>query len=518
MQILRKNVPGLIALSALACAGTLGCNGSSGIMASRYVKAVDVAAGASTTIAVSALESAELSGTTLEIPPGALGAAARVTLELQRADLGPIDDSAGAGPVAVWGPEGTTFTGGATLRLPFRPTQAQAGDEPVVVVADAQGALQLLEGAAVTADAAAGWIKVVIHGAGRYQPGMRRHRPGMDAGVCQACLVISPTAHEFGDATVGTASGPAVFTVANSGVAMAGAITVTLDNNVFAVVANGCGTLAPGKTCDISVSFRPTAPGRQQGALKVTAGGAGSALATLAGNGVAGPSDGCAGGCLVITPTIFDFGEVALGASSRPMPFVVANRAQVPVTTTIKSDPAAFMVASTDCNVLAPGATCVVKVIFKPTTAGGRTGVLKATGAPGGSVIATLAGTGVGTEPTPDAGAADVGPCAGDCLAVAPTTADFGSVRVGDKSAEILFVIANPSGGLTAAYSIGIEGTDAASFGVVSNGCGPVTPGATCAVSVTFTPTAAGARSARLRVSDGSGASVFAALSGLAVP
>jgi hypothetical protein len=90
-------------------------------------------------------------------------------------------------------------------------------------------------------------------------------------------------------------------------------------------------------------------------------------------------------------------------------------------------------------------------------------------------------------------------------ISVFPNTVAFGNEPVHHKSNAQIITIGNPSGTPFGIGSIKIAGTNPANF-AETNTCpvSPATlaPGATCTVTVTFTPTATGARSAKIELSD----------------
>lgn len=88
---------------------------------------------------------------------------------------------------------------------------------------------------------------------------------------------------------------------------------------------------------------------------------------------------------------------------------------------------------------------------------------------------------------------------------------DFGTINPGSQSAPQNVVVTNTSG-----ISINISSVTppAAPFSLTANGCGgPLGPGATCAITVVFSPTAPGGASSSITVS-GDGLSVSASLVG----
>ncbi len=94
---------------------------------------------------------------------------------------------------------------------------------------------------------------------------------------------------------------------------------------------------------------------------------------------------------------------------------------------------------------------------------------------------------------------------------------DFGTVTPGGQSAPQNAVVTNTSG---ISINIGAVTPPAAPFSITANGCGgPLGPGASCAITVVFSPTAPGGASSTVGVS-GDGLSVSASLlgNGLAPP
>lgn len=110
-----KHQPWNVAVATFAtCAFIYAC-GQESTVGSRFVKSEQVAASKGAAISVSATEEAELAGSALDIPAGALGADTTITLEL---GLKAITESP-RGPVAIWGPSGTIFSKPARMTLPL---------------------------------------------------------------------------------------------------------------------------------------------------------------------------------------------------------------------------------------------------------------------------------------------------------------------------------------------------------------------------------------------------------------
>ena len=89
--------------------------------------------------------------------------------------------------------------------------------------------------------------------------------------------------------------------------------------------------------------------------------------------------------------------------------------------------------------------------------------------------------------------------------AVSPASVDFGSQAIGSTSGAKSVTLTNNGGAPLAVTSASIGGTNAGDFSVSADACSGtnVAPGSSCAVQLTFAPTATGARSATLSFVDG---------------
>lgn len=137
---------------------------------------------------------------------------------------------------------------------------------------------------------------------------------------------------------------------------------------------------------------------------------------------------------------------------------------------------------------LQPGTGCDIIITFTTATAGPREASLVVTATPGGTAMATLRGSGL----SPAALSSD------------PTSAGFGTVTTGG-TATIPLSIRNDGEIATGTLTTTIDGPDAARFSTSADTCKtkPLASASSCSVSVTFSPTVAGARSATLHIGDG---------------
>jgi hypothetical protein len=98
---------------------------------------------------------------------------------------------------------------------------------------------------------------------------------------------------------------------------------------------------------------------------------------------------------------------------------------------------------------------------------------------------------------------------------VAPSSLIFTSTVVGATSASQAVTVSNDGDGVLTISSITLTGTNAGDFG--KSTCSSVAPGSSCNINVTFTPTAAGTRTATLTIyHDAPGGSNSVSLSGTA--
>ncbi|HEY0707049.1 MAG TPA: choice-of-anchor D domain-containing protein, partial [Polyangia bacterium] len=146
--------------------------------------------------------------------------------------------------------------------------------------------------------------------------------------------------------------------------------------------------------------------------------------------------------------------------------------------------------------------SCSLVVTYEPKDTGVSTAALSVTSTNGGTVTATLGGTGV-----PPA-----------AISITPNTQDFGSIGVGGSSAAINFTIRNTGGTPSGNLAVSTVGTEFR-LPADANGCSNVSLPAngTCTVSVIFSPTSAGAKSSNLTVITEAVGTTSASLIGTAV-
>ena len=322
-------------------------------------------------------------------------------------------------------------------------------------------------------------------------------------GVTQAALSVTPATFDYGQVPENTASGDQTFTVTNTGQATSGTVAVSLGGaNAadFSIDTSTCGAGLPGGgSCTVTVHFTPGSIGTLTASLSATAAPGGTASASLQGEG-----QGVA--ALSIDPTSSDFGQVLIGDTSATATFTVSNTGgaasgnlSVSVGGTNAGD---FTIASSTCTgPLAAGGSCTVMVTFDSFFTGTFTASLTATAAPGGSASASL--TAQAIVPA---------------FFNTPNPVDFGAELVGASTTDQTVTITNEGQQTSGTLRTSLGGTNPGDFAIDSNTCtGTLAGGASCSVTVHFTPTALGSRSATLSISAFPGDPRSVALSGTGV-
>ena len=214
--------------------------------------------------------------------------------------------------------------------------------------------------------------------------------------LCDAILLASPPAYDFGRVTEGLESAPVIITVTNVGCATSGLLSLGLGGfnpQAFVVDSDTCvgQLLPPSGVCTIALRFVPRfGLGRSQGALTVFATPGGSATVLLSGT--------TSSGMLACGPVSHDFGAVAVGTSAAQT-FTLLNETSISLTApvVVLTGAADFAVptGSNQCtSALAPGDECTFVVTYAPSTAGKAMAVVIATSASGFSASASLIGIG----------------------------------------------------------------------------------------------------------------------------
>jgi trimeric autotransporter adhesin len=253
---------------------------------------------------------------------------------------------------------------------------------------------------------------------------------------------------------------------------------------------SACTVILPGASCLLTVTFNPQfttpssngapAPVARISAIEITT-DASSALDFISLLGFAAPSD------LSLTPLTLNFGSVQVG-SAATLPLQITNTSINPAVFNAVTASGDYTVTG-DCptpgNTLAPATSCTLQITFNPTQPGTRTGTINiATSLSNLPLSVPLAGMGIQSH-----------------LQITPGSLDFGSIAVG-ASANLTLTLANTGTAPLTALAFTITGDYAITVPCTLT---TLAPGASCPITVTFTPTTLGERSGTLTITSPTG-------------
>ncbi|BDG09626.1 choice-of-anchor D domain-containing protein [Anaeromyxobacter paludicola] len=298
---------------------------------------------------------------------------------------------------------------------------------------------------------------------------------------------LAPATLDFGNQLVGVVSAPLTATLSATG---AGALSIgaaTLSGVTpgdFAVTTTCAGSLVAGQTCDYAVTFKPGALGQRGAVLSVATSDPANPVvtATLVGVGVAPAAS--------VAPTALTFAPQLLGTTSAPaLTVTLTNAGTAPLGYTgfaiAGANPADFA-ATTGCPAsVAVGASCTFQVTFTPGGLGARAGrlTLNTTDPANPAVLVTLAGTGIAPA-----------------ITLSPASLTFPNQLVATTSAAQVVTVGNAGTAPLLVSGVGLSGANAAEFAQTSTCPASLAVGATCTISVTFTPATVAPKAASLGV------------------
>ena len=302
----------------------------------------------------------------------------------------------------------------------------------------------------------------------------------------QSPAALAPLGLTYATQEVGTTSAAQNVTVTNNGSSPLKIASVTMGGTNpgdFGAVSHCGSSLAAGGSCNISVVFKPTTFGARYAALTVTYGTSPktSQVVELSGTGQTTNAS--------FSPTTLAFGFQIVGTTSAPMTTTLTNNGPGTLNITSFSLTGPFSNSTSNCGaILAVNASCQYSVTFTPVAVFGAGGALTPnTNAQNGPIQVSLTGTGT-------------------YLLVSPTSINFGNQAVGSTSAPATVTLTNESHSQLVHLSpITISGSDHKDFSETTTCGSTLSSGASCTVTVTFTPTAKGARSASVSIDGGYG-------------
>ncbi len=288
---------------------------------------------------------------------------------------------------------------------------------------------------------------------------------------------VLPTTLAFGNQVQGIASTAQTVTVSNGGTApmtISGVALAGVDSTSFAIASNTCGpTLAVNASCTVGVTFTPTATGLKAATLDFTIAAPGqNQSVTLSGTGIAPVA--------TVAPAALSFSNQIINTVSAQQMVQVSNTGDGPLVITainITGANASGFLFSHNCpSPLAAGLSCAVSVAFAPITgvANQSANLQVVASAPATSKVVPLTGT-----------------VSQSVAAVSPLALTFADQNQGTTSASQTLTLTNQGiANLTINSIATVTGTN---FALTNNCVSPLASGASCTVTVTFTPTTANA-------------------------
>lgn len=289
-------------------------------------------------------------------------------------------------------------------------------------------------------------------------------------------VTLDNTSLTFDSLPVGNTSDAKTITLSNTGNATLNTSSIAA-TGAFAETNNCPAALAFGDSCQIQVTFTPSAGGVSNGTVVITDDAPDSPqTVTLTGSGYVTTA--------TVSPGSVTFQNQTVATTSDAQTITVSNTGSNAMTVASVVTTGDFA-QTNNCTTVATGGSCTVSVTFTPTVSGSRTGTLAINdNAQGNPHTVALSGTGI-------AGAASI----------SPASLTFSTLNVGTASTAKTLTVTNTGNG-----SLTLSGIQTTGDFSETNDCGgSVAPSASCSVQVTFTPTASGARTGTISFTDSAG-------------
>jgi FG-GAP-like repeat/Abnormal spindle-like microcephaly-assoc'd, ASPM-SPD-2-Hydin len=311
---------------------------------------------------------------------------------------------------------------------------------------------------------------------------------GSTVDVLTETVTLSPATNDFGNQALSLPSTAQAFTLTNTtsqAVTISGIAFSGTNSSDFADTTTCGASLASGASCTINVTFTPAALGAATATLTVTDNAPGATqAATLAGTGVDAP-------VVTLSSSSLSFASTQVGVASAAQSVTITNIGSATLNITgiaVTGTNSADFGETTTCGAtLALSATCTVNVTFTPSASGAR------------AAAVTL--TDDAANSPQSIGLTGSGALAATANLSSPSITFTGQL-VGSTSAAQSVTLTNSGNAVLTVASIAVSGANTGDF-TVTNNCGAaVAGGASCAIGATFTPTAGGARTATITITD----------------
>jgi Tol biopolymer transport system component len=305
-----------------------------------------------------------------------------------------------------------------------------------------------------------------------------------------AALQVSLSSLDFGSQTLGT-TGTQELTLSNTG---GSALQVTLalggsGASQFKFTGSRQQSIPARGSVVVSVSFAPTSAGAKSATLTITPGTGSPVRVSLRGSGEAV--------ALQVAPSSLDFGTQTVSSTgTQELTLSNGTASALQVTLALSgADQGQFRLSGSRQQSIPARGSAVVSVSFAPTSAGAKSATLTVTPSAGSPVRVSLRGSGEAVA-----------------LQVSSTSLDFGSQTVSSTSSQTL-TLSNASGNALS-VTLALGGTGASQFRFSGSRQQSIPARGSAVVSVSFAPTSAGAKSATLTITPGTGNPVRVSLRG----
>lgn len=289
--------------------------------------------------------------------------------------------------------------------------------------------------------------------------------------------VANPNQLSFGNQTTGTMSTAKTFVIADAdGYPIGDAYTVALkpSSNFMLTQGSTC-PASTTQTCTLGIAFAPQTNGAINEVATITdqTTGLQSQLA-LSGNG-GGPTYTLSTNAIVFAPAATGSTSAATTITLTANGTQSINISAISIAGAVNNN----FTETNNCSTVATNSSCTIGVTFAPTAAGAQAATLQITSnAVNSPSSVTLSGTAFTGGSSP-------------ILQISPSSIAFPPSSTGVASPAQLVTINNTGSGSVTISSVAVTGATGASFAISGNNCVAIlSPGGSCALSLTATPSA----------------------------
>ncbi|MFN8416094.1 MAG: glycosyl hydrolase family 8 [Cytophagaceae bacterium] len=324
--------------------------------------------------------------------------------------------------------------------------------------------------------------------------------------------------YSFGTQQQGVASAAVTFTVQNTGTADLTIGTITkggANPGDFTITQVTSSTVIGSSSTTFTVVFTPSASGSRSASISIPnndsdenpytfiVSGSGSAVPVAEINVKQGTTNVLSGS------GTYGFGTRTIGTSSAAVSFTIENTGNADLTVGTISlgglHPGDFSVTQATSATVTGGTTTTFTVTFTPTVSGARSAVVSISNNDGDENPYTFTLTGSGTtNTTPPISVSQNGTTINS-----GSTFNFGTQQQNVPSSSMEFTITNTSASAITLGSIVVSGANFSDFVVSQPSSSTIAAGGTATFTITFTPSALGARNANVSIGTPGGPYLF---------